>query len=97
MHNKFKRKMFKARERKNGYISKKIVKYLNEFVLFLIIRCNFASLININMVFLSVNNVFEFAFTNLINFNTDLINVANKSIVVDKINYSQSLVKMYKL
>ena len=84
MYNKFKRKMFKTREREDVYIIKKIVKDLNKFVLFLAMRYNFASLININTVFLSINNILEFIFIdlininiNLINVNIDLINVAN--------------------
>ena len=89
--------MLKARERENVYIIKKIVKNLDEFVLFLTIRYDFASLININIVFLSVNNIFKSIFINLINFNVNLTNVANKLTVVNKINYNQFLVKMYKL
>ena len=88
MYNKFKREMLKARKRKNVYIIKKIIKNLDEFVLFLTMRYNFTSLINTDMVFLSVNNVFKFIFTNSINVNIDLINVANKLTVVKEINYS---------
>ena len=89
--------MFKARERKNVYIVEKIVKDFDEFVLFSAICYNFASSMNIDTVFLSVNNVFEFTFTNSINVNTDLTNVANKSVIVNEIDYNQSLVKIYKL
>ena len=97
MYNKFERKISEARKRKNVYIIKKIVKDFNEFVLFLAMRHNFASLINTNTVFSSVNNVFKSVLTNSINVNTDSTNVANKLVVVNKINYNQSSVKMYKL
>ena len=89
--------MLKARERKDVYIVEKIIKYFNEFVLFLTMRYNFASSINTDIVFLSVNNIFKFAFTDSINVNTDLTNIANELTVVDEINYSQSLIKIYKL
>ena len=88
MHNKFKRKMLKARERKDVYIIEKIVKNLDEFVLFSAIRHDFASSINTDTVFSNVNNVFKSIFTNSINVNTDLKNVANKLIVINKINYN---------
>ena len=87
MHNKFEKEILEARERKNVYIIKKIVKDLDEFVLFLAMRYDFASSININIIFSSVNNVFKSAFTDLINININLTNVANKLTVVDKINY----------
>ena len=87
--------MFKTRARENVYIIEKIVKNLNEFVLFSAMYYNFASLININIVFLSVNNIVKFTFTNLtnvnidsININSDLINVVNKLATIDKINYN---------
>ena len=88
IHNKFKREILKARERENVYIIKKIVKNFDEFVLFSAIRYNFASSINIKTVFLSVNNVFKFTFTNLINVNINLINVTNKLIIVNEIDYN---------
>ena len=88
MHNKFKRKILEARKRKNVYIIKKIVENLDEFVLFSAMRHDFASLINTDIVFLSVNNVFKSIFINLINVDIDLTNVANKSAVVNKIDYS---------
>ena len=85
MHNKFKKEMLEARKYKNVYIVKKIVKNLNKFVLFLAIRHNFASLININIIFLNINNVFKFAFIDLINVNIDSTNVTNKLAVVNKL------------
>ena len=95
MYNKFKKEMLETRKRKNVYIIEKIVKDLNKFVLFLAMRYNFTSLININIIFSSVNNVFKSALTNLINVsinlinvNIDSINVANKLTDVDKINYN---------
>ena len=67
-------------------------------------RYDFASLININIIFLSINNIFKFTFINLININIDLINVnidltniASKLTVIHKINYSQFLIKIYNL
>ena len=89
--------MFKAHERKDVYIIEKIVKDLDKFVLFSAIRYNFTSSINTNTVFLNMNDVFKSAFTNLINVDTNLTNVANKSIVINKINYNQFIIKMYKL
>ena len=80
--------MFKVHKREDDYIIEKIVKNLDEFILFLIMYYNFVSLININTVFLSINNVFKFTFTVLINVNTDLSNVVNKSAIVNKINYN---------
>ena len=50
MHNKFKRKMFKARKRKTVYIIKKIVKDLDKFVLFLVTHYDFVSLINTALI-----------------------------------------------
>ena len=58
MHNKFKREMFKTRERENVYIVEKIVKNLDKFVLFLAMRYNFASLINNNIVFFKCKQCF---------------------------------------
>ena len=87
MYNKFKREMLKIYERKDVYIIKKIVKDFDKFVLFSAMRYNFASSININTAFLNVNNIFKSAFTNLINVDIDLINVASKLIVVNKIDY----------
>ena len=86
MHDKFEKEMLKTRKREDVYIIKKIVKNLNEFILFLIMRYNFISLININIAFLSVNKIVKFIFTDLININNDLKNVANKSLTVNKIN-----------
>ena len=60
-------------------------------------RYDVTSLINTNTIFLSVNNVFNFTLINSMNVNINLINVANKSIVIKKINYNQFLVKIYKL
>ena len=88
MHNKFKRKMFKTRKSKDVYIIKKIFKNLNKFVLFLTMRYDFANLINVNTVFLSVNNIVKFKFTSLINDNSNLINNDNKLKTIDDINYS---------
>ena len=88
MHNKFEKEMLKTHERENVYIIKKIVKNFNEFVLFSAMRYDFASLINTDIVFSSVNNVFKSVFADLINVNTDSTNVTNKLIVVNKINYS---------
>ena len=69
------KKMFKARNRNNVYVIKKIVKNLNKFVLFLAMRYNFASSINIDINFLNRNNIVKFALINSINVNTDLVNV----------------------
>ena len=69
MHDKFEKKMLKTRKRESVYIIKKIVKDLDEFILFLIMRRDFTSLININIIFLSVNKVVKFTFTDLININ----------------------------
>ena len=87
--------MFKTRKRKNVYITEKIIKNLDEFVLFLAIRYNFASLINIDIVFISINNIVKLIFINSINVNIDLIKVnssltkiINKAITINKINYS---------
>ena len=96
--------MLKIRKYKNIYIIKRIVKDLNKFVLFLAMRYNFASSININITFLNINNVVKFTFidsininTNSVNVNSSLTNVVNKLTAVNEINYSQSLVKIYKL
>ena len=104
MYNKFDRKMFKACKYKNVYIIKKIVKDFNKLVIFLTIRYNFTSLININITFLNMNNIVKFVFINLINVNTNLVNVnssliniVNKLTIVNKINFSQFLIKIYKL
>ena len=43
MHDKRERKMLKTREREDVYIVKKIVKNLNEFVLFLTMYYNFTN------------------------------------------------------
>ena len=86
MHNKFEKKMLKTRERKDVYIIKKIAKDLDEFILFLIMRRDFTSLININIAFLSVNKVVKFTFTDLININNDLKNVTNELLTINKVN-----------
>ena len=78
--------MFKTRKREDVYIIKKIVKDLNEFILFLIIRRDFTSLININIILLSVNEVVKFILINLMNVNNNLKNVTNESLTVNKIN-----------
>ena len=56
MHNKFKKKILKTRERKNVYIIKKIIKNFNEFILILLTHYNFINLININIIFLNIHN-----------------------------------------
>ena len=86
MHDKFKKKMFKTRERENVYIIKKIVKDLDKFILFLIMRHDFTNLINIDITFLNVNKVVKFTFINLINVNNDLKNVANELLIINEIN-----------
>ena len=86
MHNKFEKKMLKTRERENVYIIKKIVKDLNDFILFLIMRYNFTSLMNIDTAFLSVNEVVKFTLTDLMNVNNDLKNVTNKSLTANEVN-----------
>ena len=53
IHNKFKKEMFKTQEREEIYIIKKIVKDLNEFILFSAMYYNSACLININTAFSS--------------------------------------------
>ena len=86
MHNKFKKKMLKTREREDVYIIEKIVKDLDDFILFLVMRRDFTSLININTAFLSVNKVVKFTLTDLINVNNNLKNVTNESLTVNEIN-----------
>ena len=86
MYDKFKKKMLKTRERENVYIIKKIVKDLNDFILFLVMRYNFTSLMNIDIAFLSVKEIVKFIFTDLINVNNNLKNVTNKSLTANKIN-----------
>ena len=56
MHDKFKKKMFKTREREDLYIIKKIVKNFNEFILILLMYYNFVNLMNINIIFLNMHN-----------------------------------------
>ena len=90
MHDKFKKKMFETRERENVYIIEKIIKNFNEFVLILLIHYNFASSVNINIIFLNMynfkiktNEIVTLIFINLMNVNTDLMNVINKLISVN--------------
>ncbi len=76
MHDRFKRKMLKVYKREKVYIIEKIVKDLDEFVLFLVIYYNFISLMNINTTFLSMN------------INNSLINIANELIIINEVNYN---------
>ena len=48
MHNKFNKKMLETRERENVYIIEKMIKNLNEFVLFVAMHYSSANLINVN-------------------------------------------------
>ena len=70
--------MLEACERENVYIIEKIIKDLDKFVLFLTVRHDFASLINIDIIFLNVNNVFKFTLINLKNVDINSTNIANK-------------------
>ena len=70
----------------NVHRIKKIAKDLDEFILFLIMRHDFTSLMNINTAFLSVNKVVKFTFIDLINVNNDLKNVTNELLTVNEIN-----------
>ena len=82
--------MFKTRKRENVYIIKKIVKNFNEFILILLMYYNFASLMNIDTIFLNMynfktetNEIITLTFLNLINININLMNVINELIFVN--------------
>ena len=95
MYDKFKKKMFKTRKREDIYIIEKIVKNFNEFILSLLMYYDFASLININIIHFNMYNfetetveIVTFVFINLINVNTNLMNVINDLNFVNLINYN---------
>ena len=82
MYDKFKKKTFKTRERKNVYIIKKIVQNFNKFILISLVYYNSANLMNINTIFLNMHNfktetneIVTLTFINLINININLMNI----------------------
>ena len=75
IHNKFKKKMLKTQERREVYIVEKIVKDLDEFVLFSAIYHDSACSININTAFSSMQND-QIDVVDSMNVNVNLINVS---------------------